>query len=113
MAVLNRMIEQRARRAVEFLSQYATVSAAYVFGSQAEGLTDEFSDLDIGVFIENIEDWDFATRGKMCALVRKEAGDDVEVHLLSARMLSEADPASFAAHILRHGVPVAENMGAP
>ena len=106
MAVLDPVIEERVRRTVEILSRHARVSAAYVFGSQAGGKIHEFSDIDIGIFIENLEDWDLRRRARTCALVQKEAGDDIEIHFLPARTLSRADPASFAAYILCHGLPV-------
>lgn len=106
MAVLDPIIEERARQALEILSRHTRISAAYVFGSQAEGRVHEFSDIDIGVFIEDLEDWDMRRRARTSALVQGEAGDDIEIHFLSARTLFHADPAGFAAYILNNGTPI-------
>ncbi|RJP75379.1 MAG: nucleotidyltransferase domain-containing protein [Candidatus Abyssobacteria bacterium SURF_17] len=107
MAVLDVVIEERVKQAIRALSQYARVKAVYVFGSQIEGKTDEFSDIDIGVFIEHFDDWDLRRRVRTIALVQEKAGDDLEIHLFPAEALTHAEPASFAAYILKHGIPVA------
>lgn len=107
MAVLDAVIERRVRHAVEVLSRSARVKAAYVFGSQAEGTAEELSDIDVAVFIENLEDWDLRRRAKIAGLVQKEVGDAVEIHFFSAMAFHHPEPASFAAYILQHGIPIA------
>lgn len=69
MAVLDVVIEERVKQAIRALSRYAQVKAVYVFGSQVEGKADEFSDIDIGVFIERFDDWELRRRVRTIALV--------------------------------------------
>jgi predicted nucleotidyltransferase len=96
---------------VEVLSRYAPVAAAYLFGSQVEGRADKWSDIDVAAFLEGIESWDLTTRAHTAALVQKEAGDDIELHLFSACSLRQPEPASFTAYILAHGVPITRQGG--
>jgi len=107
MAVVDAVIEQRAKQAIQALSRYARVRAAYLFGSRVEGKPDEFSDVDIAAFIDNLKNWDFWRRAEIAVLVQKEVGDDIELHFFPAEALTHAEPASFAAYILSHGIPVA------
>jgi predicted nucleotidyltransferase len=109
MAVIDALIEQRAKEAIQMLSKYARVKAAYLFGSHVDGTPDKYSDIDIAVFIDNAEDLDFWRRAEIAVSVQKEVGDDIELHFFSAEALAHPEPASFAAYILAHGVPVAFN----
>lgn len=111
MAAIDTVIERRSRYAVEVLSRYAPVTAAYLFGSQVEGYADASSDIDVAAFLEGIESWDLAARAHTAALVQKEAGDDIELHFFSARSLRHPEVASFAAYILAHGVPITPQGG--
>jgi predicted nucleotidyltransferase len=108
MAVLDSLIRERARKAVRLLAGRAIVRAAYLFGSQVEGKAREFSDIDIGVFVERLEELSLPERIEAAVMVQEELGDDLEIHFLSAQALSQADPASFAAYILRHGIKISE-----
>ncbi len=107
MAQLDITIEQRARLAVECLSRLASVTAAYVFGSQVEGRADQWSDIDLAVFIEGLEAWDLHDRARIAALVQRDAGDDIELHFFAANSLQSRHSASFAAWVLDHGVKLA------
>jgi predicted nucleotidyltransferase len=107
MAQLDIAVEQRARTAVACLSQYAPVAAAYLFGSQVEGKADQWSDIDLAVFVEGAEAWDLTDRARIAARVQKEAGDDIELHFFSAESLQRHHQASFAAWVLGHGVKLA------
>ncbi|MBI2883646.1 MAG: nucleotidyltransferase domain-containing protein [Candidatus Methylomirabilis oxyfera] len=111
MADIDAVIEHRSQYAVEVLSRYTPVAAAYLFGSWVEGSTDEESDIDLAVFLEDIESWDLATRAHTAALVREKAGDDIKLHFLSARSRHQPEPASFAAYVLTHGVPIKPQSG--
>ena len=62
MAIVNDLIQQRARRAVQVIAQQAPVRAAYLFGSQVEGTADEFSDIDIAAFVDGAGQWDLRRR---------------------------------------------------
>ena len=104
MAQLDSLIEEKARTAIVSLSRFAAVAAAYLFGSQVEGTADQWSDIDLGVFVEGVESWDLHDRARVAAQVQKEAGDDIELHFFPAEALHDHDEAGFAAWVLRHGV---------
>jgi predicted nucleotidyltransferase len=104
MVVLNDLIRDRARAAIELVARKARVRAAYVFGSQADGTANEHSDIDIAAFIENAEGLGLQGRVRLGVEMREQAGDDIEVHFLPAESLDAPPSASFAAYVLRHGV---------
>ena len=106
MAVLDAVIERRAREAVRVLSRQADIRAAYVFGSRVSGGAHPLSDIDIAAFVEGLEQWDLRRRARAAARVQKEAGDDVEVHFFRAEDLTDPPAASFAGYVLRHGVRI-------
>ncbi len=106
MAGLHPLIRKQTRNAIRALSQYALVRAAYVFGSQADGTAGAFSDIDLGVFIENLSEWILPKRAHAAANVQKEAGDEIELHFFSADALTRPIQASFADFVLRHGIRV-------
>jgi predicted nucleotidyltransferase len=111
MADIDAVIEHRSQYAVEVLSRYTPVAAAYLFGSWVEGSADGESDIDLAVFLEDIESWDLATRAHTAALVQEKAGDDIQLHFFSARSLHQPEVASFAAYILAHGAPIKPQGG--
>ncbi|MDD5559499.1 nucleotidyltransferase domain-containing protein [Candidatus Methylomirabilis sp.] len=106
MADIDAVIEHRSRYAVELLSRYTPVAAAYLFGPWVEGSADEWSGIDLAVFLEDIESWDLTTRAHTTALVQEKAGDDITLHFFSARSLHQPEPASLAAYVLMHGVAI-------
>ena len=106
MAVIPADIRRQALAATRTLERLGTVRAAYVFGSQAEGRADSWSDIDVAAFLEGIEDWDLQRRATAMALVMEEAGSNVEAHLLPVSALEKPEPGSFAEHILKHGVRI-------
>ncbi len=106
MAQHDEMIEARATEAVIYLRRFASVAAAYLFGSHVEGTADRWSDIDLAVFIEGLESWDLHDRARVAVAVQKEAGDDIELHFFPAATLHQHDEAGFAAWVLHHGVPL-------
>ncbi len=107
MSAVDSQIIARAREAVKFVSRFGAVRAAYLFGSQIDGTADADSDIDIGVFVEGCETWDFDRRIHVCVEVQLQVGDDLELHLFSASSHDYPKPASFAQYVKKHGVPVA------
>jgi predicted nucleotidyltransferase len=105
-AVTDAVIEERARLAVRALSRAAMVRMAYLFGSHQEGTADRYSDIDLGVFVEGLEDWDLPKMARTSAAVQKEVGDDVELHYFPAGQLGNPQAASFAAFVINHGRPI-------
>ena len=106
MAIVNDLIQQRARRAVQVIAQQAPVRAAYLFGSQVEGTADEFSDIDIAAFVDGAGQWDLRRRVRAGADVQKQAGDDIEIHFFPSELLENPPAASFAKYVQNHGVLV-------
>ncbi len=106
MATIDAVINERLQQAVEILSQQFSVQAAYLFGSWAKGTADAWSDVDLAVFVKDIETLDLRTRARASAYVQKQTGDDIEVHFFPAEALQQADSASFTAYILEHGLPI-------
>jgi len=78
--------------------------SAYLFGSRVEGGADKWSDYDLAVFIEGAEKWDITKLARFCSEIQKEAGDDIELHIFPASKSQKPEPASFAAHIISHGI---------
>ena len=104
MVVLDAGIKDKALLAVEILSRLGAVRFAYLFGSHVEGTADAWSDIDVAVFMDGIENWDLPRQVNAMTLVMDEAGDDMEVHLFPASALKNPGRGSFAEYILRHGV---------
>ena len=109
MGSVDTTIENRALAAVKVLSDLTAVRAAYVFGSHVEGTPDQWSDIDVGVFMEGIENWDIHQRATAMALVMEKVGSEVEAHLFNASALDNPARGSFAEYILRHGIRVFEH----
>ncbi len=106
MAVINSVIQRRAAQAVRVLAPHVKICAAYVFGSHVDGTPDAYSDIDLAVFVEDMEAWDIFRRADVTAHVQGKVGDDLELHYFAAQALVSPDPASFAAHVLSHGLPI-------
>ena len=106
MAVVDAVIADRAVEAVRVIGRWGRVRAAYLFGSQLEGTTDQWSDIDIGVFVEGAEEWDFEQLSRACGAAQRRSGLDIEMHLFPASSCKDPPRASFAQYILSHGVPL-------
>jgi len=104
MAQLDEVIMSRMNRALSALSLRARLVAAYLFGSRVQGKTDEWSDYDLAVFIEEADQWDLPELVRFCAAIQKEAGDDIELHVFPASKADAPDKASFAEYIIKNGV---------
>jgi predicted nucleotidyltransferase len=103
-------VESRALAAVKVLSGLSAVRAAYLFGSHVEGTPDQWSDIDVGVFMEGIEHWDIHQRAKAMALVMEKVGSEVEAHLFATSALDNPPRGGFAEYVLRHGVRIFEQQ---
>ena len=106
MAVLYAGVKDKAREVLKTVSSFGTTRAVYLFGSHMDGSADEWSDVDIAVFMEGVEDWDLQQRTQAMVRVMEEVGDDIETHLFPASSLEHPIRGSFAAYILKHGVQI-------
>ena len=106
MRTIDTAIESRALEAVKVLAALGAVRAAYLFGSHVEGTPDQWSDIDVGVFMEGVEDWDIHQSVEAMALVMEKVGSDVEAHLFPASSLDHPPRGGFAQYILRYGARI-------
>ena len=106
MAVIDDMIQRRARAAVKVIAQQSRVRAAYLFGSQVEGTAGRFSDIDIAAFVEGAGKWDIQRRAQAAVEAQKQVGNDIELHIFPAESLENPPAASFAAYVQSHGTPI-------
>lgn len=104
MAVIDHVVRDRAHSVVQRVSKYADVRAAFLFGSQVAGTADQDSDIDIALFIHNLEEWTLDRRMQLIIETQKELGDDLELHLFPASALDSTDRASFSFFIRARGV---------
>ncbi|RJP75794.1 MAG: nucleotidyltransferase domain-containing protein [Candidatus Zixiibacteriota bacterium] len=106
MAALNPEIVRRAIEAVPAFQKHGTVRAVYLFGSHVEGRADQWSDIDLAVFMDGIEAWDLDQRVHMVVQVQNQVGYDVEPHLFAASNLVRLEKGSFAEDIIKRGVRI-------
>jgi predicted nucleotidyltransferase len=106
MAGVSEKILERVRRIGDPLCRHGSVVATYVFGSQAWGIPDEESDVDVAAFLEGAEGWDLRKRASVVAEVQRALGDDIELHLFSASVLRSPPLASLAKLIVEKGIRV-------
>lgn len=108
MAAQSDDVMSQAKRALVVVRRRVHVSAAFIFGSQAEGCADADSDIDLAVFVKGAENWGLRERADLAVLVQREVGNEVELHVFAASARGQHDPASFAAYVQKHGVRVTE-----
>ena len=106
MIVVNDVMADRALQAVGAIERWGRVRAAYLFGSQTDGTADRWSDIDVAVFVEGAEEWDFERLSRACADVQREVGFDVEIHVFPASSYENPPRAGFAQHVIKHGIPL-------
>ena len=111
MVVLDAEVRRRVLDAIRVLERMATVRGVYVFGSRAEGRGDEWSDIDLAVFMDGVEAWDIRRRARAMTEVQEKAGIDIEAHLFSTSALDHPERGSFAAYIIKNGVAVLTPSG--
>jgi len=110
MSTVDTAIESRALAAVKVLSYLGVVRAAYLFGSHVEGTPDQWSDIDVAVFVEGVEHWDIHQRAEAMALVMEKVGSEVEAHLFPVSDLDNPPRGGFAKYILGHGIRIFEQQ---
>ena len=99
-------VRQRVQTALAVVLQFGTIVEVYLFGAHVEGTAEPDSDIDLAVFVEDLAAWDPMDQIEMASKVQRQAGTDVEVHLLPAATLHQTDDAGFAGWILARGVKV-------
>jgi predicted nucleotidyltransferase len=110
MGAVDTAIEDRALGAVDVMSRFGAVRTAYLFGSYVEGTPDQWSDIDVAVFMEGMERWDIHQHVAAMALVMAKVGSEAEAHLFPASSLDNPPRGGFAEYILRHGIRIFEQQ---
>jgi len=99
-------VQRRVQTALAVVLQFGTIVEAYLFGAHVEGTAEPGSDIDLAIFVEDLASWDPMDQIEMASKVQRQAGTDIEVHLLPAATLEQTDGAGLAAWVLAHGVKV-------
>ena len=111
MGTVDATVESRALAAVEVLSRFGVVRAAYLFGSHVEGTPDEWSDIDVAVFMEGIEQWDIHQHvAGMARPGHGKGGLRRGRASVSRLVLGQPTRGGFAQYILRHGIRIFEQQ---
>ena len=110
MGTVDAAIESRALAAVKVLSCLGVVRAAYLFGSHVEGTPDQWSDIDVAIFMDGVEQWDIHQRAEAMALVMEKVGSEVEAHLFPVSDLDNPPRGGFAEYVLLHGIRIFEQQ---
>jgi len=96
-----------ARRAVEEARKHIPVVDAIVFGSYADGIPHEWSDIDLAIFSPAVDGMSAREYLDICRAISKVSDYEVEVHLFGERHRRDARPSNFVGHILKTGKRVA------
>jgi predicted nucleotidyltransferase len=103
---ISEIIKKKTDTALASISNLTGMERAFLFGSQVDGTADQWSDIDMAIFVEGAEGWDIHKRARLIARIQKEAGDDIDVHFIPAKALRKNDQSDFAVWVLTHGVEI-------
>lgn len=106
MAEVDTSVTNRSIEAIKVFAALGRVRAAYLFGSHVEGKPGPWSDIDIAIFADDVEQWDIERRADAMVFVQKSIGDDVEIHLFPALHAKNPPQGSFAQYVMKHGTPI-------
>ena len=98
------------QRAVEVARRYARLARerlhcdkAVLFGSHAEGRADEHSDIDVGLFVDRLDETE-SLLAVLKSLYRLAL--EVEVHIEPHVFIRSEDRTGFGAAVERDGIPL-------
>lgn len=89
----------------EYFAQRPEVVAAYLFGSQAEGVARPDSDVDLAVYLDPVPDDDLGYRLDMMEDTRRIAGKDTEIVILNQA------PLLLQFQVIQKGIILYERSG--
>lgn len=91
------------RKYIKFLvDNNYKIKSVYLFGSYAEGVNNEDSDIDVAVFIDGLKD-SYATMLQLMKY-RRQFDIRIEPHVLDQKDIKDKNP--FVNEILRTGVKI-------
>lgn len=104
---IDQKIIRLSRKSIKLLKKRIPVEAAYIFGSQVTGKTDEWSDIDIAAFCPGIDDMRIEKKINLKVKVEMELGrTPVELHLYDSSRLKKARPTNIYGLILETGIQI-------
>lgn len=96
-----------SRKVIELLKKRIQVDAAYLFGSQVTGKTDESSDIDVAAFCPGVDDMMLEAKVNLKVRVEMELGrTPIELHLYDSSRLQKARPTNIFGVILKTGIKI-------
>ena len=95
------------QRTVQEASKRFEVTAAYLFGSYANGSATDESDIDIALFSPAADRMTLAARLDALVDIDIAVGAEVELHLFSNKCLTKARPSNIYGLILSEGRKIA------
>jgi len=96
----------RVNLAADEMRKRFEVKAVYLFGSQVRGAEQQWSDVDIGIFLRDFKNASYRDRIRAIVEVQRELGDDLEFHFFDASNPTNQESVSFAAEVIRTGIRV-------
>jgi predicted nucleotidyltransferase len=96
-------VEQISRHALAILEQELPITAAYLFGSYAEGRPHAASDIDLAVFTPERIRLKIDERSRLQLRLQDQCALDLELHLYPTEALDRARPTNFYGYLLEHG----------
>lgn len=100
-------ILEQVSEVIQYLKKRIKIDAAVLFGSVLSGKADEWSDIDLAIFSEDVNNWSFEEEISMMVDVQVTYPNSVEPHFYPVEALSEARPTNFWGHILETGRRIA------
>lgn len=87
-------------------AQGIPVERVILFGSQAAGRTDAWSDIDIAVISPKFDDFSLLERYEQLGLANRELQAPLDIVGFSPSQAAQCEPESFLAEILKTGVDI-------
>lgn len=98
---------EQVHEVIQYLKKRIKIDAVVLFGSALRGTMDEWSDIDLAIFSEDVSHWSFEEEINMMVDVQAVCPNSIEPHFYPAEALKEARPTNFWGHILETGRRIA------
>ena len=96
-------VDRISHQALTTLEAEIPITAAFLFGSYAEGGAHAGSDIDLAVFTPERSRLKIADRSRLQLHLQRQCALDLELHLYSADALNRARRTNFYGYLLEHG----------
>jgi predicted nucleotidyltransferase len=96
-------VDRISQRALESLDREMPITAAFLFGSYAEGRPHAESDIDLAVFTPERSRLNLAEKSRLQLQLQRRCALDLELHLYPADALNRARSTNFYGYLLEHG----------